>query len=186
MIKENALITIFKKDPSRAFKLLYLEYYSPLCLFATKFTQSSTISEEIVQDTFMKFWEKKEYKNIQKNLISYLYQIVRNNCLNYLKHEQIVNQYKEEVSSRLRWAETYFSLSHENGQSVILAYELDEKIKKEIENLPEQCKKFFKLSRFEGLKNPEIAKKEGVTINTVQKQISIALTKLRDALKDFL
>lgn len=186
MIKEKELITIFKKEPSRAFKLLYLEYYSPLCLFATKFTHSSTISEEIVQDTFMKFWERKDYKKVEKNLISYLYQIVKNNCLNYLKHEQIVNQYKEEVSSRLKWAETYFSLTQENGQSVVLAYELDEKIKKAIDNLPDQCKKFFKLSRFEGLKNPEIAKKEGVTINTVQKQISIALSKLREALKEFL
>lgn len=186
MIGHKKLDDIFKNEPHRAFKILYLQYYVPLCLYVTRFTKSEVVSEEIVQETFMKFWERKEYKNVKENIVAYLYKIVRNNCLNYLKHEKVVYQHKQEVFERIKSVETYYSLTQENGQSVVFANELDDRIRSAIDNLPERCRKIFKMSRFEGLKNPEIAKKEGVSVNTVQKQITIALKKLRESLKDFL
>jgi len=67
-----------------------------------------------------------------------------------------------------------------------VANELEEKIFKEIELLPEQCRRIFIMSRFDCLKHQEIAEKLGVTINTVHRQTSIALEKLRLALKNYL
>jgi RNA polymerase sigma-70 factor (ECF subfamily) len=64
--------------------------------------------------------------------------------------------------------------------------ELEKSVNEAIDSLPEQCKKIFKLSRFDGLKNKDIADNLGITINTVQRQISIALEKLRVALVKYL
>ena len=77
-------------------------------------------------------------------------------------------------------------ISQEHGLSIYIANELEDKINEAIETLPEQCREIFKMSRFDGLKHKEIAEKKKISINTVQKQISIALNKLKSELSAFL
>ena len=68
----------------------------------------------------------------------------------------------------------------------MIANELEKSVTESINILPDQCRKIFIMSRFDGFKHQDIADKLGVTINTVQRQISIALEKLRVALKKYL
>jgi RNA polymerase sigma-70 factor, ECF subfamily len=164
------------------FDWLYKKYYIPLCTYAFRITKSKDIAEEIVQDTFLKIWENKEFLGSVNSLPAYLYRAVRNNCLNHLKHLIIVHKYEDSYSQMLADAEDYMEVTQENGQSILISKEFEVQVYDAIEKLPEQCRQIFKLSRFEGLKNNEIAEKKGVTINTVQKQISIALEKLREIL----
>ncbi len=174
------------KDDPHAFGVLFSEYYSPLCLYAIRFTKDKASAEEIVHETFVKLWEHRENLDINESVAGYLYKSVQNNALNYLKKEQIKNKYSEAYAEQLRNAEEYFTVTQESGLSVVLAKELESKILEAIDSLPEQCKEIFKLSRFAGLKNQEIADKKKVTLNTVQKQISIALEKLRKSLESYL
>ena len=164
------------------FHWLYKNYYTPLCTYAFRITKNKDIAEEIVQDTFLKIWEHKESLVSVDSIPGYLYRAVRNNCLNHLKHLAIVNKYKDFSSQILTNAEDYLSVTQENGHSILISKEFEKQVYDAIDKLPEQCRQIFKLSRFEGLKNYEIAEKKGVTINTVQKQISIALEKLREML----
>jgi RNA polymerase sigma-70 factor (ECF subfamily) len=179
---KNKIIT----GDTSAIKWLYQEYYVGLCTYANRFLKSKDASEEIVQQTLFKLWEKRESLQINESFIGYLFKSVRNHCLNHLKHQQIVNRYNESLLQSFKETEEILLVSQENGLSIFIASELEEKITMAIENLPEQCKIIFKLSRYEGLKHQEIAEKQGVTLNTVQKQISIALGKLKNELNEYL
>lgn len=174
------------KDDPQAFGALFSEYYGPLCLYAMKFTKVKASAEEIVHETFVKLWEHRGNLDINESVAGYLYKSVQNNALNYLKKEQIKNKYSDAYADQLRNAEEYFTVTQESGLSVVLAKELESKILEAVDSLPEHCKEIFKLSRFAGLKNQEIADKKKVTLNTVQKQISIALEKLRKSLESYL
>jgi len=165
---------------------LFQNYYTGLCTYANRFTKNKSISEEIVQQSFFKLWEKKSTVQINDTVIGYLFRIVRNNCLNQIKHQQIINRYNEKYIETLNQTEDLLNISQENGLSIYIAKELEDKITRAIENLPVHCREIFKMSRFEGLKHQEIAEKQGITINTVQKQISIALSKLKTELSAYL
>jgi RNA polymerase sigma-70 factor (ECF subfamily) len=168
-------------DP-KSFRSLFDAYFSPLCLYALRFTKDESSAKEIVHETFVKLWGQRESIEINESLSGYLYKSVRNNALNYLKGDQIRNKYKEAYAEKLRHAQEYFTVTRESGLSVMLVKELETEILEAVDSLPDKCKDIFKLSRFAGLKNSEIAEKKGVTLNTVQKQISIALEKLRKSL----
>ncbi len=183
---QNALKNFPANGDPKVFRSLFDEYFGPLCLFALRFTRDKSSAKEIVHETFVKLWEQREYIEIKESISGYLYKSVQNNALNYLKRAQIKNKYNEAYAEKLRQAQEYFTVTRESGLSVILAKELEAKILEAVDSLPDQCREIFKLSRFTGLKNSEIAEKKQVTLNTVQKQISIALEKLRKSLSVYL
>lgn len=168
------------------FRLLFARYFGPLCLYTMRFTHDKASAEEIVHDTFVKLWERREKIEVKENVVAYLYKSVQNNALNYLKSEQTRRKYSEAYSDKMTQAQDFYAITQESGLSVLLAKELEAKIIEAVESLPVRCKEIFKLSRFSGLKNQEIADKKSITLNTVQKQISIALEKLHEMLDDHL
>lgn len=184
MKDDNLFIAINQGDPA-TFQQLYAQYYTALCVYARRFTRSKEIAEEVVQEVFLKLWEHQGRLSISGSLKSYLYTAVRNQCLDHLKHLQVVHKFDEYYSHLLKEAEDLYIFSQESGDAIMIANELEKSVSEAIDSLPEQCKKIFKLSRFDGLKNKDIADKLGVTINTVQRQMSIALEKLRVTLKKY-
>lgn len=185
-MRDNELVYKIQNSDHSAIQWLYEKYYIGLCVYANRFIKSKSSSEEIVQQTFLKLWEKREKLDIKESIQAYLFTTVKNKCLNYIKHEQIVNRYNKSLSQTLYDSEEYLAVSQETGLSIFIAHELEQKIIAAIDNLPEQCREIFKMSRFSGLKHSEIATLKGVTLNTVQKQISIALMKLKNDLSDYL
>ncbi len=154
-------------------------YYQPLCHYAYTFVQDKDEAEEIVQSTFMSFWEKKEGIEIRTSSKSYLYSMVRNACLNVIKHEKIKLKHANE---ELAIAER----AHESVSQKVMANELELHIQQALEKLPEQCRLIFKLSRFEELKYAEIADQLNLSIKTVENQMGKALKIMREQLKDYL
>jgi RNA polymerase sigma-70 factor (ECF subfamily) len=185
-MKEQEIIDCINKGDLSAFQHLYTYYYSALCVYAKRFTRSKEIAEEVVQDVFLKIWEQQGRLSLIGSLKSYLFATVRNQCLDYLKHLQVVHKFNIYYTHLLKEAEDLYIFSQESGDSIMIADELEKSVYEAIESLPEKCRKIFKMSRFDGLKNQQIAEKLGVTLNTVQKQISIALEKLRSALRKYL
>ena len=181
---DDLIIGINQRD-SISFQQLYEQYYAALCVYAGQFTRSKEIAEEIVQDVFLKLWEHQGRLTISDSLKSYLYTAVRNQCLDHLKHLQVVHKFDEYYSHLLKEAEDLYVFSQESGDAILIASELEKSVKEAIDSLPEQCRKIFMMSRFDGLKHQVIADNLGVTINTVHRQISIALEKLRVSLKRY-
>ncbi len=175
-----------KQGDHGAFRTLYKEYYLGLCIHTKRFVGNKEDAEEIVQDVFLRLWDRRETLDIQENIGSYLYQAVRNASINYLKHLQVVQKYNLATSERIKAAQDFYAITQENGQSIYIANEFEGHINAAIDDLPDKCRAIFQMSRFEGLKIDDIADKQGVTKNTVHKQISIALEKLREALQTHL
>jgi RNA polymerase sigma-70 factor (ECF subfamily) len=133
-------------------------------------------AEEIVQDVFVKFWEKCDTIAENSSLKSYLYRSVHNTCLNHLKHLKVRDSYRQHVMEQMNYVE--------DGNSDAEDQDIQSEIYKAIDELPPQCKKIFKLSRFEGLKYQEIADHMGLSIKTIEVQMGKALRVLRESLKD--
>jgi len=162
-----------------AFEMLFRTYYQPLCNYAYSFLQDREDAEEIVQSTFLLVWEKRETLAIRTSVKPYLYAMVRNACLNVIKHEKIRQKYAgEEVALADR--------SHDSVTNTVVSNELEYKIKEAMEELPEQCRMVFKLSRFEELKYSEIAEQLNISVKTVENHMGKALKIMREQLKDYL
>ncbi|MBT1687445.1 RNA polymerase sigma-70 factor [Dawidia soli] len=171
--------TSLKTGDTTAFEMLFRTYYQSLCNYAYTFIQDRDEAEEVVQSTFLSVWEKREALEIHTAVKPYLYAMVRNACLNLLKHEKIKQRH---VEGELAVAER----SVESVSRTVMASELEVRICEAMEQLPEQCRLIFKLSRFEELKYAEIADQLGLSIKTVENQMGKALRIMREQLKDYL
>lgn len=159
--------------------MLFRTYYQPLCNYAYTFVQDRDEAEEIVQSTFLMLWEKKETLEIRTSVKPYLYAMVRNACLNVLKHEKVKQQHAAfELAAGERTVES--------GARTMMASELENRIYSAMEALPEQCRMVFKLSRFEEMKYSEIAEQLNISIKTVENHMGKALRIMREQLKDYL
>ena len=78
-----------KEGNQIAFEMIFKTYYKPLCHYAHSFLNDKNEAEEVVQTTFIKIWEKKNELSVQSSLKAYLYSMVRNGCLNVIKHEKV-------------------------------------------------------------------------------------------------
>ena len=181
---EKDLFEQIKIGDKSALEQIYKKYYTALYYYSKKIVQNQSIAKDIVQDSFFKIWENRSSISIHTALSSYLYRAVYNNSINYLKHQQIKDKHINSVKEQIEIAGSAFAISQDHGQSILIAKELEDQINAAIENLPEKCKDIFKMSRFDNLKNNEIADQLNVSLNTVQKQISIALKKLRTELSE--
>ena len=162
-----------------AFEMLFRTYYQPLCHYAYSFLQDREDAEEIVQSTFLMVWEKRETLAIRTSVKPYLYAMVRNACLNVIKHEKIKQRFAgEEIALGER--------SHDAVMHAVASNELEYRIKEAMEELPEQCRMVFKLSRFEELKYAEIAEQLSISVKTVENHMGKALKIMREQLKDYL
>lgn len=162
-----------------AFESVFRQHYKGMCGYAAKYLSDLDQAEEIVQDIFFNFWNKKENLHINTSLEAYLFRSVRNACLNFLKHLKIREQYKL-ANERLIQEE------EKNVQDNVIALELQEKIDSCVAQLPPERQKIFKMSRYEGLKYREIAEKLGISIKTVEVQMGKSLKFMREQLVDFL
>jgi len=178
-LHEHQQSNTLKSGDLTAFEMLFRTFYQPLCNYAYTFTQDRDEAEEVVQSTFLSIWEKYKTLEIHTAMKPYLYAMVRNSCLNIIKHEKIKQKH---IQSEMVLGER----SSESVTHTVLAIELDERIQQALEKLPEQCRLIFKLSRFEDLKYAEIAEHLGLSVKTVENQMGKALKIMREQLKDYL
>lgn len=154
----------------------FKQLHAPLYFYALKFIDNSEVARDLVQDAFLSILNSKNSSEVE-NLKAYLYRAVRNNCLNYIKHLEVKNEFEQKEQQRKN-REIQFYDSH----LTLVEKELQQKLNEAIEALPEKYKVPFKLSRFEELTNSEIAKKLSVPVRTVETQIYRALKILREKL----
>lgn len=159
---------IQQKDVA-AFERYYKDQYKRFFLMACKYLKDPEQAQEVVNDVFMKIWQEGAQLVITSSLTSYVYRAIINKCINILKKAQKERMLQKEFGS---YQEESYQLQ------VIEENELRIKIYQAIDQLPEQCKKVFQLSRFEALKQQEIADKLGISVKTVKNHITHALKLL--------
>lgn len=178
-LQEEKLIAAFRKGDQQAFETLFKGHYAALCRYGFSFLNDRDAAEDVVQNVFVSMWEKRTDYEIQASFKGYLYRMVRNACLNVLKHEKVVALYAEgNVQSEATHVDQALELATAN--------ELGSMIEKAMDKLPEQCRAVFELSRYENLKYSEIAQRLGISEKTVENQIGKALRIMREQLKEYL
>ena len=177
MYDDQAYLDGIRQGDKDAFNRMFSHYYSPLCEYASQFV-SDYDAEELVQDMMLYVWENREYLVIEKSLKSYLFVSIKNRCYNAIRDrhakEKIHLLLYEKLKDRVEEPDYY------------LLNELAANIKKAIEELPEEYRETFKMSRFGEMSNANIAKRLGVSVKTVEYRITRSLKILRVKLKDYL
>jgi len=154
---------------SKEFERFFRRLYLPLGMYALRIVDDADVSEDLVQDAFMKAWLYIENGGEIDNFSSFMYRCVRNICLSYLRD---------------RWEMLDVDNIPEVGEEEIDTSFRDARIWKAIDDLPEKCRQVFLMSKRDGLTNEEIADELDISIKTVKNQITKAFSRLRDALSD--
>ncbi len=176
--EEQLLVLQFKAGNHAAYRVLYQKYAPKLFAFSKKYIYSSEDAREIVQDVFLRIWEKRENIDETQSFSSYVIQAA--------KH-RIFNGFRKKVNEQ---AYVDFLAFADNSAANFTEHEVDyrevkQKAEEAISALPEKRREIFRMSREGGLKNKEIAEKLQISIKTVENQMGEALKTLREALKDY-
>jgi RNA polymerase sigma-70 factor (ECF subfamily) len=169
----NNIIRHINKGDRKAFKALFDAYFNALSAFGYKYIPDQFVVEDMVQESFISFWEKrKDFSHINA-VKSFLYTSVRNKCLNHIKHQSVVQKHESAL--------TYELESDHAFASHVIEEETFNQLFVEIRSLPKSAQKIMLLA-LNGLKNQEIADELSITINTVKTQKKIAYSKLKENL----
>lgn len=158
-------------DEYAAFKELYLLMYAPLMRFATIYTYSEPMAEDVLSDVFMKLWERRTLLHEVQNLRVYLYTAIKNTALNHRNRQAAFTDAEEE---ELGLAPT----SAPDPENMFISAETIKRIQQIINQLPPRCKLIFQLAKEEGMRYKEIADILGISIKTIDNQLAIALNRI--------
>ena len=173
---DSDLIESLKNGEEKAFVYLVDQYNQRLYGYALSLTKDHAEAEDILQNVFLRAWEKRKKMNITTSLQNYLYKSVRNEFLNQYKKTRSTMILEQKYFEAL---EKVTSTQDENEFQITLA-----RITKEIQNLPPKCREVFIMSRKEGLTNLEISEYLNISVKTVEAQITKAFTVLKKELDE--
>lgn len=165
-------------DIELVFEQLFRSHFKALHAYAFTIIREEVTAEEMVQNVFCRLWENRGRIEINQSAKAYLYRSVYNESLNYLKHQKVKEAYQRHA---VRNADQEESPAQKNAHQ-----ELQQNLSKAMNELPEQCRTIFQMSRFEELKYREIAEALGLSVKTIEHQMGKALRILRIKLADFL
>lgn len=177
---EVQLLERLTKDDQQAFNSLFKIYYRNLILFAGYFIPSQNVCEDIVQSIFVTLWSDRRNLQTDKSIKSYLLKAVRNRCIDYIRHQNIKQEYESYLIERQELLEYY------DTENYLLYSDLHQHLQAALSKLSPEKREVLIMSRLEGIKYKDIANQLQVSERTVEVRISQALKELRLLLKDFL
>jgi RNA polymerase sigma-70 factor (ECF subfamily) len=181
--KSTFLFQQFREGDPKALEELFHRTFPRLVDFATKITKDIQVAEDILQDVFIKIWERK--KDIESiNIEAYLFRMVRNQCFDYIKFVKVINEKETELDSIQKFEELYRIDFIRDEPYVLIQEELKLEIEKTIESLPPRCKEVFLLSKIEGLKNREIAERLQINIKNVERHLARAAKTFKNKFRN--
>ncbi|AXT18680.1 RNA polymerase sigma-70 factor [Flavobacteriaceae bacterium AU392] len=173
-MKDQVLWKQIQNNDNQALKEVFDLYYKVLCSYIVQFTHDMPEAEDIVQNTFIKLWEKRNKITINTSLKSYLFRVSYNECMDNIKRKKRKDLLLENLKYKL--------LQSQLEQDQYIVNQKIKRIKTLVDTLPKRCKEILLLSKEKGLKNKEIAIKLNISIKTVESQIRIAFQKIRNGI----
>jgi len=175
---EQMALLLTKRDEA-AFEQVFKMHYKNLHAYACAMLKDEDEAEEVVQQVFFKLWERSHHLSFSGSVAAYLYRAVHNESLNWLKHQKIKAGHQLHIAYSMK-------NKSETIAGKMQQKELEKKFRQALNELPEQCRTVFQLSRFEDMKYREIADKLEISVKTVENHMGKALKLLRTKLVEFL
>ncbi len=167
---DHTFISMLNKKSKEAFHMLYEDYYRMFVVFALDFVNDRDVAEDLVQELIVSLYEKEiQFENMAV-FKSYMYNAVRNNCLNHIRHQDVKSRYASKVQDNPEESKDLHDEIEEQ--------EIYRQLFLVIDNLPDRCKQVFEL-HLQGKKNQEIAEVLNISIETVKTQKKRALQRIK-------
>lgn len=182
----HEIVTQFIKGDESSFKVIFNFFYPRLYHFIREYIPNDDLAENMVQDTFLIFWNKRNNLKEDTNINAWLYTVARNNCLKKLRNDK--SRKASFFSTQLNELELEMNMEALSvlDTSDLTFSEIERIIENTLAGLSPQCRKIFELSRFENKKNKEIAGELDISVKAVEGQMTKALKVFKTALKDYL
>lgn len=174
-IDDRLLVEQIKDGSKDAFRLLYDRYGIKIYRFALSYLKSGLDAEELVQEVFLKLWDKRKSLNSLLNIRAFLYKVAVNTIYDFIRRKNVEQAF-------LNFAEGKTTLTDETWQEIIFN-DMIAQMNSLMMQMPEQRRKIFKMSKENGLSNDEIADVLGLSKRTVENQIYRATAFLKENLQ---
>lgn len=176
-IESQALLYLIENGDENAFAKLYTLFANKLIAFASAIVHSKEIAEEVVEDVFVKIWNRRGHLCKIENITVYLYTAVKNQSLSALsdKANKLITESFDEL-------DTTVEALHQDPHAVFITSEMLNRVNRVIDSLPPRCKIIFKLIREDGLRYKEVSEILNISVNTIDVQMAIAVKKICEAM----
>lgn len=173
---ESELLKAIAADNTESFEVLYNLYWKPLYLTATKVLRSADEAEDVVQDVFMSFWNRRKEIIITTSIKAYLMTSVKYKAIHYIEKNITRRDYLSLLTDTLK------DSSPADAETRLYVKELQLAVDKALKTMPAKMLNVYNLSRNEHLSHKEIAEKVGISSETVKKHIQHALQHIREVI----
>lgn len=175
--QEEQLLAALKRGDEKAFALIYNAYVGKSFNFVYSIVKDRETAKDIVQDTFIKVYLKRDTISKVSSFNSYLFTMLKNAVLDFFDSELVKSRYMSQ-----------FKVSTDSFTDVVNesldTNELKQRIEASLSRMPKQRQHIFRLSRFNGVPNHEIARMFGISKRTVENHISNAIRDIRKDISD--
>ncbi len=180
----NLLIADIRNGKHEAYEYLFATYNPRLHNYALRFLADGDAVGDIIQDCFMKLWEKRG-ELILQSVGALLFRMVRNQCFNYLRHKALEDsEWLQSLNLEDHSERLYSTDFLDDPDQELLFQELKRQVEQTLDALPERSRQIFTMSRFDGMKNREIAEELGISVKVVERHIGRALKMFRRQLRN--
>jgi len=173
ILNSECFKSLLDKGKTHAFKIIFDTYYRRLYMFSLNYVEDKYAAEEIVENVLLKLWKKCNKLEEIVNLKSYLYTMVRNASLDYIKNEKKFESLDVKKHDSITLKEQF--IIEEEAHAILF---------QALETLPIKCRKVLELSCLDGIKYKDIAEDLQISINTVKSQRARAIELLKSYLKN--
>lgn len=174
------------KEDTTSFNQLYKEYQKRFVRFAHSYVHDLTAAEDIAVEAMMYYWENRQSLSKDSNVPAYILTIIKNKCLNYLRHQQIQEEYSDKIKDYHEWElNTRIATLQACEPYELFLSEIQELVSQALADMPERTRTIFMLNRYENKSYKEIAILMNITPKGVDFHINKALKMLQTRLKDY-
>lgn len=179
--KKKILPSKINARDTNEFERMFRLYFLNLSKFAYKYVGNVADAQDLTQSVFLKIWELSGEWHPPGTVKSYLYKAVKNQCLNHIKHNEIVNDWRIEESREPKLSQMRMEWEESNRE-----IRLNHAINLAIRKMPDKRREVFELSREEGLTYSEISDVLGISKKTVENHMGNAFRYLKEELSDWI
>jgi len=180
--RDRAWAAAIRAGDAAAFEALFRAYKNDLVAFVASLVDSRETGQELVQDLFLRLWQQRERWDCAGEVNTYLFRAARNRAISHLRHQRIERRFRERLGGGERVA--VHGAVRPTDERVRLR-DVRDAVDRAVESLPTRCREVFRLRRYHQLSNAETAAVLGISVSTVEVQMTRAIAALRRRLADF-
>lgn len=181
-LNSEELLNALRAGREDAFSYIFNKHYNNLYSYACRILNDENDAQECVQSTFCHIWDVHKTLEIRESLKSYLYRAIYNKAITIIRQKKLIEKYNDKGLSDL-----YFSRVVQNPQAEIRLNDSETRkvIVNGIDSLPQRCREIFIKCKIQGYSYIEVASTLNLSVKTIENQMTIAIRKLREKLKNF-